>query len=162
MDNGIVFRLEWNDNNRFPDRSGWPRLAQAEADGVYWIDSPTNLDCMIIRSPQVSWCGYVAVPPLHPWYKRPYQDIEHLVTIHGGLTFSDMMYQRCPLVDFGDRWWFGFDTSHAGDYFYTPISGGNAGVYRTASYVSDQVCTLAAQCVSISRDTKHIFTRIGV
>lgn len=31
-------------------------------------------------------CGYIAVPPAHPWFGKSYDDID--VDVHGGLTFE--------------------------------------------------------------------------
>lgn len=48
----------------------------------------------IIKNDDITLCGYangyVAVPITHPLYVRGYfNDIEELISIHGGLTFSD-------------------------------------------------------------------------
>ena len=55
-------------------------------------------------------CGYVGVPPDHPWYKKDYDDIE--VDVHGGLTWSDNSVGDEPA---NELWWVGFDPAHYGD-----------------------------------------------
>ena len=50
-------------------------------------------------------CGYVAVPPGHPWHGRDTADLE-AVEVHGGITYS---------APAGGAWWVGFDCGHARD-----------------------------------------------
>jgi hypothetical protein len=62
--------------------------------------------------------GYVAVPPSHFLWGMDYDDINHLVDVHYGLTFADK-------IDSGSQvfkkyapegyWVFGFDTAHYDD-----------------------------------------------
>lgn len=57
-------------------------------------------------------CGYIRVPPGHPWHGRDAFGID--AWVHGGLDFSK------PDMDCGkggedNAWWLGFHTSHAGD-----------------------------------------------
>jgi hypothetical protein len=59
-------------------------------------------------------CGYVRVPPGHPWHGKDYDNVEPYPEVHGGLTFA------APDVNCGkdgedDAWWLGFDCAHAGD-----------------------------------------------
>lgn len=56
-------------------------------------------------------CGYIGVPPEHPWYKQEYDDIE--CTVHGGLTYAGF---GVPGTE-SDKslWYVGFDTAHGGD-----------------------------------------------
>ncbi len=60
----------------------------------------------ICRAPAMGGNGYVKLPPDHPWHGKDYDDIR--VSIHGGLTYAHSK---------GDKWWIGFDTAHAGDYW---------------------------------------------
>lgn len=55
-------------------------------------------------------CGYVGVPPEHPWYGKNYDDIN--ASVHGGLTWSDDHVGKDPADGY---WWVGFDTAHYGD-----------------------------------------------
>lgn len=71
--------------------------------------------------------GYVAIPPEHPLYEKPYDDAyEAGIEVHGGPTFSASMSKILRGFDLGcvewldgeipeDYWVFGFDTIHGGD-----------------------------------------------
>jgi hypothetical protein len=100
-------------------------------------------------------CGYIALPPEHPWsIIGDYDGIE--CSVHGGLT-----YHRGPRVvtstqlddffgaDFAPQGWhvFGFDCSHYGDRRPLAVFGGD-GEYRTIEYVRDQLVSLALQAKS--------------
>ena len=56
-------------------------------------------------------CGYIGVPPEHPWYGKHYDDLPN-VGVHGGLTYSNNNVNH-QLPD--GYWWIGFDTAHYGD-----------------------------------------------
>ncbi len=68
--------------------------------------------------------GYVAVPKSHPWYGKKYSEVENLVDVHGGLTFSGQLREGMELIIFTDDklpdeyWAFGFDTMHAYDNLF--------------------------------------------
>ena len=55
--------------------------------------------------------GYVRIPDGHPYYEKTYDDIP--VDVHGGLTFSDHIFEDGKY--FSDGYWIGFDTAHYGD-----------------------------------------------
>ena len=59
--------------------------------------------------------GYVAVPRGHPFWGKHYDDIDDMVVVHGGLTFSQRGGQD-PRWPNRNLWWFGFDCAHAGDW----------------------------------------------
>lgn len=120
-----------------------------EPDKVQWVDQNTGLDCLIVRGPGGALCGYVGVPPEHPWHGKGYSAClidnadcedryscdhgtpEALVEVHGGITFasdcqeSDTVNQDRLIchVPFEGRtphvWWFGFDCAHSFDL--TPL-----------------------------------------
>lgn len=145
------------------DKTAWgtgPWLK--EPDKVHWIDAATDLDCLIVRNHGGALCGYVGVPPGHPWHGVGYDHVP--VGVHGGLTYAE----KCP--DQADEtsdichvplpgrphevWWLGFDCSHGGDYspahavmwpedFLGKYS--SARVYRTIEYVTQQCTHLAAR-----------------
>jgi hypothetical protein len=56
-------------------------------------------------------CGYIEVPPGHPWFGKNYDEIK--ADCHGGLTFSKSGTD-CGL-NRPEGWWFGFDCGHCGD-----------------------------------------------
>ena len=128
------------------DRSGWgegPWDAE-DIDKMVWVDSDTDLDCMIVRNRMGAWCGYVGVGPRHPLHGVGYglctlgdacdseeYEIwcEHrpdsILQPHGGVTFSDFCVEDgdpagsiCHIAQEGRPskvWWFGFDCGHAFD-----------------------------------------------
>lgn len=97
-----------------------------------------GLDCLIVRNHYGALCGYVGVPPGHPWHGRDYADtvrdavidpwdgsIDALVNVHGGLTYASDCQEDAaeakgichvpPPGRPGGVWWFGFDCNHAFD-----------------------------------------------
>jgi hypothetical protein len=110
---------------------------EGEPDKVQWIDPTTGYDCLILRNPLGALCGYVGVPPTHPFHGVDYgscpEDCDEKwcshrpdarVQVHGGITFNDF----CDPAEEGERichvpaegrpdkvWWFGFDCAHAFD-----------------------------------------------
>lgn len=69
---------------------GWPSGEwDSEPDKLQWPDEATGLPCLAVRHASLGhWCGYVGVPPEHPWAGHTYDsDVE--VDVHGGLTFAD-------------------------------------------------------------------------
>jgi hypothetical protein len=131
---------------RTVDKSEWGDGPwQAEPDKVQWIDEATGLDCLIVRGPAGAWCGYVGLPPGHPWHGVDYGQCtlgeqcpnagdeypscyEHepqgLTEVHGGLTFAAYCQEgaeehgvcHIPAEGRPDRvWWLGFDCAHSGD-----------------------------------------------
>ena len=50
--------------------------------------------------------GYVFLPEGHPLFGKSYNDINHFVNVHGGLTFGELTE---------DCWKVGFDTAHYND-----------------------------------------------
>lgn len=54
------------------DKTKWPDGPwKTECDNAAW-DLPNGLHALIRRNPLGAWCGYVGVPPTHPWYGRNY------------------------------------------------------------------------------------------
>lgn len=135
----------------FLDRTGWPSGPwDGEPDRADWVDETTGLPCLALRSHIVGvWCGYVLVPPRHPWHGHGYDDVA--AQVHGGLTFAGPstgfdVKQICLLGGGDDGWWFGFDCAHLGDA--DPVGRlvlGRDEEYRTLDYVRDQCRYLAVQ-----------------
>lgn len=88
-----------------------------------WV-SESGLLCRAERNVELGvFCGYVALPPSHPWHGRLYTEcawgcpsypepgwahclhdsIAEVVDVHGGVTFSEA---------FEGGWWIGFDCGH--------------------------------------------------
>lgn len=115
---------------RFRDKAGWGEGPwQSEPDKMQWIDEETNLDCLMVRGPHGSWCGYVGVMDGHPFYKRAYNDDSeptmYDLDVHGGVTFTDVCQDtnkehgvcHVPAAGRSDHvWWIGFDCAHAWDW----------------------------------------------
>lgn len=162
------------------DKTAWPPGPwQTEPDKVQWVDRETALDCLAVRQRRLGhWCGYVGVPPGHPFYGIVYDACpvagcaelwcehrpETLLEIHGGITYSGACQEgdeatsicHVPLDGRPDEvWWFGFDCAHSGDLcpsYYNqiaPVSSGKE-MYRTLMYVQAECATLAAQLASIA------------
>ena len=115
----VVTRGDWIDRTTHPWTEGpW----DSEPDKVVWVDSFTDLDCMIVRNHSGAWCGYVGVPPGHRWHGKRYQDIDYDLDpdldVHGGLTFTAGCEPDTPLCHTpvagrpDDIWWLGFDCHH--------------------------------------------------
>jgi hypothetical protein len=108
-----------------------------EPDKMQWIDEATDLDCLIVRNRMGALCGYVGVPPEHPWHGRDYGAkvidggdeydgcIDGLVDVHGGLTYANACQEAAPEAEgichvplpgrSPEMWWFGFDCGHLYD-----------------------------------------------
>ena len=120
------------------DKTGWGDGPwNEEPDKIQWIDEATGLDCLIVRNRLGALCGYVGVPPEHPWHGIGYStplsgdadDYEHrpdyLTDVHGGLTYADRCQEDAPAESgichvplpgrHPDAWWFGFDCAHSCD-----------------------------------------------
>ena len=137
------------------DKSTW-------GDGP-WQDEPDRVEfesegfpCLIVRNPSLgTLCGYVAMPPGHPWHGKHYGDLD--VEVHGGLTFADACQGHiCHVPKPGapdDVWWLGFDMGHAWDIWpgYVALTRGFAlegfsgASYKTVEYVRKECESVAAQ-----------------
>jgi hypothetical protein len=123
-----------------------------EIDKMQWPDEATGLACMVRRGPLGQWCGYVGVPPGHPWFGKSYNEPD--VEVHGGLTYAAMCdgdEERgiCHVVDPGEPelWWLGFDCGHAFDVMpgMTDMLLLPGAVYRDLEYVKAETLQLALQ-----------------
>jgi len=88
-------------------------------------------------------CGYVLIPPGHPWFEQYYENID--ADVHGGLTYSD-----------GNEngWVVGFDCAHYNDApdlnlpnILHPITLG-PGVVRSQDYVRRECQSLCEQAAA--------------
>ena len=155
MTQNVASEQSWT-SDRY-DKSEWGEGPwRREPDKVQWIDPATDLDCLAVRNHMGAWCGYVGVPPEHPWHGKGYDDVD--VDVHGGLTFAETCQD-----EFGDPawgvchvpapgrpanvWWLGFDTAHAWDLVpgLGRFLGGRDDVYRDLAYVRAECTGLASQ-----------------
>lgn len=98
-------------------------------------------------------CGYVRVPPGHPWHGKDYDAVDPYPEVHGGLTFAE------PDTDCGkggadNAWWVGFDCAHLGDAPDPDLPGSEVmlrhgidlgGTVKSTEYVSEECRNLARQ-----------------
>lgn len=109
-----------------------------EPDKVQWIDPATGYDCLIVRNHFGALCGYVGVPPEHPWFGTDYSNCtaaechtdrwcdhspEAVLSVHGGITFANFCEPGEPVEGIchmpaegrPEVYWFGFDCAHSQD-----------------------------------------------
>lgn len=123
--------------------------------------SPEGLPCILHRASLGAWCGYVGVPPGHPWHGKEYGDItDPYPEVHGGLTYAaPCQGPLCHVPQPGesdDVWWLGFDCNHSGDLSLYDIADGRADrfngmwleSYKTAEYARGETLKLAEQAAS--------------
>lgn len=98
--------------------------------------------CFMVRNSEMgSWCGYVEVPRDHPWYEKPYDDIE--VEVHGGLTYAKKS---------NEAWRIGFDCAHYMDLIpFIPLPDSE---YRTYEFVVEECRGMAKQAKEVDDDDK--------
>lgn len=99
-----------------------------------WLDEPDRVEfrahglpCILNRVLNAKgggghWCGYVGVPPGHPWHGQRLDDAGldgPDIDVHGGITYAEPCAgEICHVPEPGesdDVWWLGFDACHAGD-----------------------------------------------
>jgi hypothetical protein len=108
------------------DRRGWaPGPWDDEPDKVEWRDIATGAPCIAIRNLYLGfWCGYVAVPPGHPWHGLPPDDVHpgtlREINFTGACDPDTWPEPRlCHTPQPGEPaqvWWIGFDCGYARDY----------------------------------------------
>jgi hypothetical protein len=152
-------------------RDRWPSGPwDGEPDRVEWKSH--GLHCLMVRPDHGAWCGYVALPPGHPWRDidldgGTYDDDGNRIAdppsidVHGGITYGP---HECmaPLADGNtnvvchkpapgepdDVRWIGFDCCHSGDERprdITYVGYRRYGIYRDMGYVLAEVESLARQ-----------------
>lgn len=75
-----------------------------------------GLRCRVLDGPFKNYNGYVAVPKGHSAWGVNYTLLP--IDVHGGLTFGGEGKNDDSRWPNGELYWFGFDTSHAGDKVY--------------------------------------------
>lgn len=137
-----------------------------EPDKAQWIDEATDLDCLAVRNYGGAWCGYVGVPPGHPYHGADPFEID--TDVHGGLNYGALCDETdegahavCHVPEPGrpaDVYWLGFHCSYAFDlspmlaqhvYLKSNIPAGprilEHQTYRTFDYVQAECARLAKQ-----------------
>jgi hypothetical protein len=106
----------WDDE---PDREEW----RTEA----------GLPALIQRGPIGALCGYVAVPPGHPWHGLERTDVpdEAHDASWGGVNYAARCAGSiCHVPEPGepdDVWWLGFDAGHYNDITPIAVAGAMSG-----------------------------------
>lgn len=144
-------------NEQQVDKSDWepgPWMKEPDREQFEHLGLP----CLIVRVPGLGHlCGYVAVPPSHPWHGQDFMEID--ADVHGGLTYGRKCEGSiCHVPAPGepeDVYWVGFDCAHAFD-----MSPGTTSMlrrlghrerftdfdsYKTIDYVRSEVRRLATQ-----------------
>jgi hypothetical protein len=125
-----------------------------EPDEALWTDEVTGYQCNIYRHPTLKHLnGYVGIPRSHPMCGQDYNEINHYVIVHGGLTYAHFDKDEVT-------YWVGFDCSHALDlspglvlnllqvheYDYEGLTRSiHLDTYRDWGYVDVEVRKLARQ-----------------
>ena len=123
-------------------------LREEDKSAILGRGTHAGFDWMIMHNQLGFRCGYVHIPPTHPWYKRGYDELGCDPDVHGGLTFAGPR-----LAD--DDWWLGFDCGHLGDaqdptlpHTVQMPSFGCDQTVRTQEYVQrecEKLCALAQE-----------------
>ena len=136
------------------DRSSWRRGPwDGEPDFVRFESH--GLPCIVLRHPRSGHlCGYVAVPPGHPWHGVDFATLwreDGCPNVHGGVTYAERCAGSvCHVAKPGDPddvWWLGFDANHAWDVSPRDASWGD-GDYRDIGYMRRECERLAEQCAA--------------
>ena len=134
---------------------------QHEPDRIWWTE-PSGLKCAINRNPSLGHLtGYVGVPFEHPLFESSYDDIQGVMQVHGGLTYSGGLWFHDLATDVDDpHWedmaglqWFGFDCGHfmdivpgMGHFLEAHAPDWTADkTYKTVDYVYHETTLLAVQ-----------------
>lgn len=167
MDGKDVFWL-WRQNvlEKAEDLVLCPPLNQSRYDKSKWGRGPWDnepdyeafevggFQAVVRRNTLGNLCGYLGLPPDHPWWTAETYDDVPCGEAHGGLTFMDtnkpmpmMVDQTAPTAD--GRLWIGFDCGHSGDL--TPLIArtsdilNQGAVYRDFAYVKDVLARMAKE-----------------
>lgn len=103
--------------------------------------------CEVARHPEsLHLCGYIHLPPEHPWYGKDYDYVD--ADVHGGVTFSDLG----PL----NLWKVGFDTAHVGDIIPSMLFIGDLMIaddtYKDMDYMLGELENLSRQAKELLPD----------
>lgn len=145
------------------NRDGWPP-GPWDKEPDRWEGKRAGLLILAVRNDMGSWCGYVGMPPEHPWSGYDRNTIHGLsedLHAHGGLTFSGWSTDRIwHSAEEEKIWWIGFDCGHAWDlspFMARMLAGMSSGfgygdggygdrwTYKTIDYVKEGVRALAEQ-----------------
>jgi len=139
------------------DRTGWPSGPWDEEPDRVEFTTAAGYPGLMRRGPMGQWCGYVAVPPGHPWHGLEMEVLDGLADCPGGVTYAaachgEICHTPAP-GESDDVWWVGFDCGHAGDLIpgmlaitTIPLSLWRHGTYKPMDWVQSAVERLAEHC----------------
>lgn len=87
-------------------------IAVQRPDSVLENGSVLGFEYTITNNGHGYRCGYIRVPPGHPWHGKHYDEVD--AHVHGGLTFAEAD-TPCEKDGPDNAWWVGFDCGHAFD-----------------------------------------------
>ncbi len=96
--------------------------------------------CLMHKNSFGAWCGYVAVPPCHPWFELRCEDVPAVT--HGRVSYAAHCQGHiCHEAEPGtpEPWWVGFCCAYEFD------EGPDGGFVRDVEYVRGQVLELVRQ-----------------
>jgi len=138
------------------DKSEWGDGPwQSEPDSEFWIDMASGFPGFARRSEAFGcWCGYLGLPPKHPWFSLA---VEHIPL----LAPNEISASGYAPIERGTKpvyRWLGFHCGHAGDYtpaiwptldhFLSPslrLDAEVRGEYRDLEWVKSGVTIMALQ-----------------
>lgn len=118
-------------------------LAEGEHAGYQWTVTHNGMGFR---------CGYVRVPPGHPWHGKDYNDV--YADVHGGLTFAKPDV-KCGDGKEDDGYWLGFDCGHHSDAQDPTLPRDHVyewgGEVRTQEYVESECRSLCEQAAAAAK-----------
>jgi len=103
-------------------------------------------------------CGYIKIPPGHPWYEENYELVN--ARVHGGLTAALVDENPERPADEAPHIWLGFDCAHyvdAPDPLLTkepPIMLPYGAAIRTEEYVRQECLSLCQQADNALKEAR--------
>jgi hypothetical protein len=102
-----------------------------------------GFDWLVVHNGMGFRCGYVRIPPNHPWHGKGWEDLD--CEVHGGITFASPDSED-------DSWWIGFDCAHFNDAADPSLPRNSLyptirfqGTIRTTEYVESECQSLCQQ-----------------
>lgn len=95
-------------------------------------------------------------------HKENRYSLDMALNVHGGLTYSDDGLFGIDKEVFGDLWWFGFDTAHAGDangFIMPDFPSFPDDEYRDMKYVRNETEKLADQLAQFANKPKELASK---
>lgn len=153
------------------ERSGWDAGPwDGEPDRETFAEECTGIACVLLRNKLGAWCGYVEVPPGHPWHGVDFAAAKAAPEgipepdVHGGATFSSpfrgdwMCVGELEQRSADGSSWIGFDCSHGGDVVPGLLAfkrrmwgdqGNDFETYKTIDYAREETKKLARQVAAV-------------